>query len=146
MALAELDDINRFLPTDKLRLVEGEDDKYQIEAERIIKAQLANTYSATELGRWTTPTNTPAYIRSVAGRITAALYYRERYAEDIPDVPEYAQLLYDEALHPSTGMIVKIINGTVTLPEVATADRPTDLKFLPDSSSFGPAFAMDMDL
>jgi hypothetical protein len=142
--LASLDDVNVFLADDKLQALDADDNASQLDAERIIKGKLSGTYSPVVLASWTTPVTTPEYIRAVAGRLIAALYYARAYSEETPAVPAYAQGLYDQAM----AMLCKVVEGFVILPEVPTSEQPSiggrldSTDFLPNGDTIGPVFTM----
>jgi hypothetical protein len=116
--LADLDDINTFLPQDKLRASDGDDDinRFQIDVDRVIKGYLTSTYSATTLAAWDDPTTTPAYIRACAGRLIAAFFYRKKLSENNAASADlsYPQRIYNEAME----MLMEVRSGLVDLPEV----------------------------
>jgi hypothetical protein len=143
--LASLEDINLFLPEDKLQMTDAEDDQYQVEVNRMVKAFLSQTFQPTTLAGWDEPTNTPDYVRSIAGRLIAALYYANRTSEEEPDGSAYAQSLYDVAMD----MLRSVRNGTVVLLDVtedseSTVGSLTSDDFYP-TSAVAPAFTMDLD-
>ena len=143
MPLASLDDVNVFLGEDKLQALDADDNSSQLDAERIIKGKLSGTYSPVVLASWSTPVTTPEYIRAIAGRFVAALYYGRTYSEETVTVPAYAQKLYDEAME----MLCKVYDGIVVLPEVPDSEQPsvggrlTGTDFLPNSDT-QPKFTM----
>jgi hypothetical protein len=144
VSLASLDDVNVFLGEDKLQALDADDNSSQLDAERIIKGKLSYIYSPVVLASWTTPPTTPEYIRAIAGRLVAALYYGRAYSEEAVTVPAYAQKLYDEAME----MLCKVYDGIVILPEVPAVDQPTtggrltSGDFMPTSNE-APKFTMN---
>lgn len=116
MALIDDNDIQVHLPVDKLLLEDVPDSVTEVvlDVERIIKGRLSGTFEPLTLAEWSTPNETPEYIRAVGGRLAAALIYRLRTAQDFPDDPEYALNKYNEAM----AMLDLVVAGTVTLPEV----------------------------
>ena len=144
MPLVSLDDINVFLPLDKIEALDADDDTSALDSERIVKGKLAGIFSPTVLAAWSTPATTPAVIRAIAGRLTAALYYARTYSEESLEANEYAQKLYNEAMD----MIQQIKDGDIVLTEVADADQPTsgnnidNATFWPNSTTDGPVFTM----
>ncbi len=144
MALASLDDVNAHLPYDKLAVLPGNQEfaRAQIDTDRVIKGELSTQYLPATLATWADPNSTPTYIRAIAGRLTAAFYYRLRYAEDSRTTPEYAQFKYDEAMM----MLRKVIEGVVLLSEVIEIEPfVSDLRFYPDESAIGPFFTMERE-
>jgi hypothetical protein len=143
MSLATLEDVNVFLGEDKIQALDADDDSSQLDAERIVKGKLSGIYSPVVLASWTTPPTTPQYIRAIAGRLVAALYYARAFSEEAVTVPAYAQKLYDEAMD----MLCKVYDGIVVLPEVPIGDQPTSGgrltgdDFLPNSDT-QPKFTM----
>lgn len=144
MPLVSLDDINVFLPTDKIEALNADDDASVLDAERIVKSKLSGTFSPTVLASWTTAANTPQTIRAIAGRLAAALYYSRTFSEESTQAPQYSQNLYNEAMDMLNG----VADGSIVLPEVATVDQPsignlTSDDFLPNDNSSAAKFTMD---
>ena len=143
MALADRNDVQAHLPPDKLPVQPGNQEiaKADIDTERLIKGVLSAHFLPTTLATWADPDSTPEYIRAIAGRLTAAFYYRLRYAEDQRDDPNYAQFKYDEAMR----MLQMVVDGTVILEEVQDLEPfTTELRFWPDDST-EPYFTMDRE-
>jgi hypothetical protein len=144
--LADLEDINVHLPSDKIEVDSAQYDRLQLDAERIVRGYLAGQVASITLASWTTPESTPELIRAITGRLVAAFWYRERYSEDSLDDPGYAQVKYNEAIL----WLGNIINGTMVLPdsdgEVLVGGVLTELDFWPNDSTPGPAFTMTQDL
>lgn len=144
MSFVTLDDVNVFLPVDKLEALDADNDSAVLDSERIIKAKLSGTFSATTIASWVSPATTPETIRAICGRLVAALYYAKAFSAETPDVPTYAQNLYNDAMN----MLECIKTGDIILPEVPTVDQPTTggtfgaADFLPNASSPGPFFTM----
>lgn len=142
MSLCSLDDINVHLPQDKLQVLNADDDAPQLDAERIIKGTLSDTFSPAELASWSTPATTPEMIRAIAGRFVAALVYARAFSSELAEVPEWAQRLYDDAMNMLNG----IVAGTITLPEVSetpnTGGKLTSDDFYPNDDTPGPFFTM----
>jgi hypothetical protein len=145
--LANLDDVKRWLPDDKLQVTDGSTSNFQVEAYRIIKSQLAGVFKPLTLHGWDSPDHTPMIIRSVAGRLVAAYLYREAYSEDIPTIPEYAQTLYNEAM----SILDKIKAGTLTVVDDndnPIEDNQLDMSpgdFYPNNEAPGPFFSMTQE-
>lgn len=145
--LADLDDIKRWLPDDKLPATDGSTATFQVEAYRIVKSQLAGVFTPVTLSSWADPATTPGIIRSIAGRLIAAYMYREAYSEDVTDVPEYAQLLYDEAID----LMVQIRAGTLTVVDENSEPIASNLldmsseDFYPNDDAPGPYFSMSQE-
>lgn len=116
MALIDDNDVQLHLPVDKLQLSDIPDSLTQIylDVERVIMGSLSGTFAPLTLASWTTPDETPEYIRAIGGRLGAALLYRNRLAQEDPDDPQYAQNKYLEAMT----MLNLVISGAVVLPEV----------------------------
>lgn len=154
MPLATLDDINLWLPADKLVMTDLLDDPYQLDAERIIKGYLSTTYSATTLAGWSDPTvnqasqyYVPSIIRGIAGRFIASFYYGKQFSSESTDVPQYAQKLYDDAWD----LLRKIQSGEIVLTDEAdempdTGVRLSEADFYPNSPDTDPPkFAMSRE-
>jgi hypothetical protein len=144
--LAKLEDANAFLD-EKANMGDGDDDKLQIEANRIIKSMLFGVFTTATLANWSTPSDTPGLIRGIAGRLIAAYYYKEKYSEDTTDIPEYAQDLYNQAI----GMLRDIRAGLLTvLDDTDTPVQDSGLGvnetwFWPNDTTDGPVFTMGME-
>jgi hypothetical protein len=151
MALASLDDINTHLPDDKLTMSESEDELYQIDAERIVKGYLSGVFSPTTLAAWGDPSVTdstengyvPGTVRAIVGRLIAAAFYTKKLAEDVTEVPSYAQKLYDEGI----AMLRAVMTGDIILEDVVeqvtTGGTLTNADFFPNDTTSGPLFTMD---
>lgn len=142
MAWVDDADVQIHLPIDKLLLEEIPDDKAQaVEyGERIVRGYLAGVLEPATIAAWVSPATTPSQIRLVTGLFTAAKIYRLRYSEDSLDDPEYAQVLYNEAM----AMINGIIAGTIILDDVDDVTSGFDNTwFTPnDASTDQPKFRM----
>jgi hypothetical protein len=137
--LASLDDIQTHLPVDKLEVEDTLVDLLQIDVNRTIRGYLSGVYEPATLAAWDDPDDTPGIIRGIAGRLIAAAYYAKRYAEDDPDVPQYAQRLYNEAM----ATLVGVQSGRIILEEVTTevtGDNLTREDFWPNDDTEGPLF------
>lgn len=145
--LASLSEIRKWLPTDKLNIGGGDTDEEQLEAYRLIKSQLWGVFTPVTLASWVDPVTTPPLIQSIAGRLIAAYVYRKAYSEDVTDVPQYAQTLYDEAV----AMLAQIRAGQVTVldssgnPIDTNADTMSADDFYPNDSAPGPYFTMEKE-
>ena len=142
--LANLDDINTFLPTDKLEAKDGDERiaRHQTDVERVIKGYLSSTFTAATLAAWADPGTTPGFIRSIAGRLIAAFHYGRSYSEDLPDWDRtYPQRIYDEAM----AMLELVRTGDVDLgiPDEEAGTQFGSNFFYPGKDS-EPVFTMDM--
>lgn len=142
--LASIDDVNTFLPQDKLSATDGNEEiaRHQIDVDRVIKGYLSSTYSAATLAAWADPDSTPSFIRSIAGRLIAAWHYARKLSEDLPDWDKtYPQRLYDEAM----AMLLGVQNGDVDLgiPGEEAGTVFSNAFFYPDKNT-EPVFTMDM--
>lgn len=144
---ATIEDINAHLPPGKAEIEDAEDDLLQVDAFRFIRSKLIGTFATTTLALWIDPDSTPEVIRAIAGRLIAAKWYMEIYAEDSDEDAAYAQRLYDEAM----SMLQQILDGTITVidptteepyPDVQTG-MLTDASFHPSDDN--PKFTMDME-
>jgi hypothetical protein len=144
--LADLEDINVHLPTDKIEVDSAQYVLLQLDAERIVRGYLAGQVASTTLATWDTPEHTPEIIRAIAGRLVAAFWYRKRYSEDSLEDPQYAQNKYNEAVL----WLQNIINGIMVIPdadgEVPQGGVYTNLDFWPNEGTEGPYFTMSQDL
>lgn len=139
--LASLDDINTHLPTDKLEADDSSVALFQTDVERIVKGYLAGIFSPSTLAAWGDPSTTPGIVRAIAGRLIAAGFYANRYAEDDPDAPVYAQNKYNEAM----GMLMQVQSGALVLADVVEvpAEAFSNLDFWPNDSAPGPLFTIE---
>lgn len=145
--LASLEDINTHLPDDKAKMKDSDDDLFQTDAARYIRSLLAGFYSSTTLSSWDVPANTPELIRGIAGRLIASKWYATLYSEDVSELSEYAQYLYNEANSMidgvRTGTMVVLDSNDVPIPlEGAISLESAD--FLPNNTTEGPFFTMGM--
>lgn len=140
---ASLDDVNRYLPTDKLEMSSPELALFGLDADRIIRGYMAGIFAPTTIALWTSPETTPELLRSIAGRLIAALWYKERYSEDSLEVPAYAQDLYNEAI----AIINGIVSGSIILSDVvevaSTGERFTTDDFFPNAAEGNPMFSVN---
>lgn len=75
--LADTNDLREWLPVGELP-----NSKYQVEAYRIIRTQLAGVFTPVEMHEWVSPATTPTDVRRVAGRLTVALATRDQQLYD----------------------------------------------------------------
>lgn len=142
--LTSLADIGKWLADHKVEATDTNTAEFQITATRLIKSALSGVFLPTTIHAWQTPATTPGQIREIAGELVAAYLYRELYAEDEPGVPEYAQLLYNEA----TGLLNQIRAGSLVVlddddnPIEANASAMSDADFWPNDTTPGPYFRM----
>jgi hypothetical protein len=141
--LASLEDINLHLPSTVLQMDSATEDPYQIDAERIIRGYLSNVFSTATLTSWSTPSNTPQLIRSIAGRLIAAWFYASKVGGETPDWNDYSDQKYKEALD----MLAQIRTGDLVLEEVTEeltiGDSITSADFWPND--LAPVFSMDQE-
>jgi hypothetical protein len=144
--LASLEDINTFLDA-KAKMGDGDDDKLQVEAQRVIKSMLFGVFTPVTLSSWSSPGSTPGTIRGIAGRLIAAYWYKELYSEETSDVPQYAQGLYNEAI----GMLRDIRAGTLTVLTDANESveasglEPDNTWFWPNKTTTPSTFSRDQE-
>jgi hypothetical protein len=144
--LASLSDIDVWLDK-KVAMTDADDDDFQIEAQRLIKATLAGVFTPTTLHDWDSPSDTPGIIRGIAGRLIAAYWYKEKYSEDDTSIPPYAQSLYDEAIL----MLRDIRSGVLTVldengnPIGESGLQANETWFWPNDTTPGPVFTMEME-
>ena len=135
MALCDENDINRFLDGNKVSVSNTDDVDEIRDAEAIIRASLSGVIDSSVMALWLTPSATPEIIRSIAGRLCAAMRYAKLVSEDSEQLSSFAQSLYDQAM----SMLAKIQNGTLIIPELAT----TELSF--DENNYYPTFQTGID-
>lgn len=143
--LANLDDINTHLPTDKIEADDANTELYQVDAARFVRAMLAGTFTPVTLAGWDTPAHTPDLIRGIAGRLIAAKYFATRYAED-SDVSEFATGLYNAAMAYLNGIksgTYVVVDANDVVIAVSGLSLSTDDFWPNDSTSPGPVFTME---
>lgn len=141
--LASLSDIQSWLGDDKIIVTDAMAIKPELEAERLIRGQLAGVFTALTMTSWAAPDDTPELIRGIAGRLTAAFIYRSTYSEEQAEVPEYAQNLYNEAI----SLLKDIKSGAIVVldPDNEPVGESGDiLSFWPDDTTT-PKFTMDQE-
>ena len=140
MPIVDDPDVQVHLPVDKLKIEEIPDDlaKCKLDTERIVRGYLAGVIPAATMALWLTPDDVPEVIRAAAGRLCAALIYRVRYSEQSLDDPEFAQVLYDQAM----AMLQGIIDGDIIVDGVVTSQFDNTY-FFPNDSTGEPKFIMD---
>lgn len=145
--LATLEDVNGFLP-DLVEITDGDDKQFQVDAQRVIKSQLAGVFTPLVLTGWDTPANTPQLIRGIAGRLIAAKWYSIEFSQETTEIPRYAQGLYNEAI----AMLADIKRGALIV--VDDSNNPigtgseldlTSADINPNNSSPEPVFTMGME-
>lgn len=142
MAYAALSDVNVHLPDDKAQAQDADIINLNIDAQRLIKARLANTYELPVLAAWATPDDTPELIREIAGKLVAAKFYANLVAEDEADGSQFAQNLYDEAI----ATLEEIRQGLLTIidPDGNPIDNLSfiEASFLPNNLTQPPSFSV----
>lgn len=139
---ADLKDVNTHLPQDKLPMDSSELPLFGLDADRIIRGYVGGVISIITINAWADPDTTPELIRAIAGRLIAAAFYSERYAENSNEDAAYAQGLYNQAI----GQLMGIQNGTVVVIDpggttIETTSAGLDnTMFKPNDSSLAPAF------
>jgi hypothetical protein len=132
MAFASLEDINQHLPENSLVITDLIDDPWQTDAERIIRGYLSNVYSSTTLASWTTPSNTPGLIRSIAGRFIAAWFYASKVSGEVAEWNEYSDFKYKEGI----ALLEQVQSGDLVLievtEEITTGDSISSADFWPN--------------
>jgi hypothetical protein len=140
MPIVDDADVQIHLPVDKLKVEEIPDDlsDAKSDAERIIRGYLAGVIDSATLATWLTPATTPAIVRAIGGRLTAALIYRVRYSEASLNDPEYAQNKYNEAMT----MLQNIIDGSLIVEGVPDTTVVDNTYFWPNNTTDEPVFTM----
>lgn len=142
--LASLEDINTHLPEDKAEMLDADQSIFQIDVSRYIKGLLSGVFTPVVLFGWDSPAHTPEIIRGIAGRLIAAKWYAKLYSEDATSVPEYAQLLYNEA----RDMLMGVRNGELAVLDAnsvviaVTGLRLSSDDFWPNDTTGEPKFSM----
>lgn len=131
-------DIQTFLGEDKIRVTDANSRKVKVEADRLIRGQLAGVFTLVTLASWSSPETTPELIRGISGRLCAAFLYREIYSEEQTEIPQYAQELYNEAIQ----MLLDIKTGNLTVIGVDDGEVPSSAGILSFWSTV-PVFTMD---
>lgn len=132
-------DIQSWLGEDKIEVTDGLSRKAKVDADRLIRGQLAGVFTLVTLSSWATPDDTPELIRGISGRLSAAFIYRELYSEETTTIPQYAQELYNEAIQ----MLLDIKTGNLV---VIGVDESTEVPSSAGMLSFwptAPVFTMD---
>lgn len=142
--LATLEDVNGFLP-DLVEITDGDDRQLQIDAQRVIKSQLAGVFSPLILTGWDNPVDTPQLIRGIAGRLIAAKFYAQQLSQENVLIPAYSQGLYNEAIAMlvmiKTGQMVVVDNNNVAIATGAlTALTSADM--YPNNLAPDPMFSL----
>lgn len=143
--LADLEDINTFLPQEKLDATDGnpEINRFQVDIDRAIKGYLSSVYSQATLTAWADPDNTPVYIRGIAGRLIAALWYASKLRTQGDWDKSYPQFIYNQGMD----MLEMVRTGAVILIEVTDEVAGTAFgraQFWPNATTAPPKFTMDM--
>lgn len=142
--LADLEDVNGFLP-DLIEMNDGSDRQYQIDAQRVIKSQLAGMFTPLVLTGWDTPAHTPELIRGIAGRLIAAKFYSIQFSQETTEVPRFAQNLYNEAISMladiKRGTLIVVDSNNEPIDSGGTLDLSSDDLF-PNDAATGPVFTM----
>lgn len=142
--LASNEDINGFLPDDKLEATDANSSAFQVDAVQLIRGQLASSFTPTVLASWADPTSTPQLIRQIAARLIAAQIYKKAYSEERSQIPEYAQDLYNQAIE----MLREIRAGNLIVLDTSGNPIATDSLALGsddlgvNNSTDGPFFTM----
>lgn len=142
--LASNQDVNGWLTDDKLEATDANSAPLQLDAYRLIRGQLASSFTPVVLSGWINPATTPDQIRAIAGRLIAAYLYRKVYSEDSVTIPPYAQELYNEAIQ----MLADIRAGVITLIDVngnpidGSTEGLSQSDFWPNNTSDPPYFTM----
>lgn len=142
--LASNEDVNGFLPEDKLEATEANSSQFQVDAVQLIRGQLASSFAPTILAGWDTPDHTPKLIRQIAARLIAASIYKKAYSEERSQLPNYAQDLYDTAIEwlreirAGNMIVLDDSDNPIAVDNLAmSADD-----FFPNASTEGPFFTM----
>lgn len=149
MALSNASDVNVWLDGTNVFVTDADDNGEQDQVDAMIRAHLGNVIPASVTDTWnmTTPASVPPIIRSIAGRLVAAIRYGKLTSENEQGVSPYAQRLWNLAVAELNG----IVEGRITIPEVdeALVDLGSHIgaiNFYPnDSLLTGPKFGMDSE-
>jgi hypothetical protein len=143
--LASNQDVNGFLPDDKLQATDSNSSIFQVDAVQLIRGQLASSFAPTILVGWDSPDDTPVLVRQIAARLIAAQIYKKAYSEERSQLPQYAQDIYDQAIE----MLQQIRSGALIITDSDGNPIATDLLnldsddvFPNNASTDGPYFTM----
>lgn len=139
---ASISDIQTWPREDRIDVNAVNSEKPAIEADRLIRAQLAGVFTPVVVATWVDPSTTPELIRSISGRLAAAYLIRNLYSEEGNAVPEYATELYVEGV----GMLAAIRSGNLTVVDgagVPITEATSDISFWPNDTTDGPYFTMN---
>lgn len=138
---ASISDIQTWPREDRIDVNSVNSEKAGIDADRLIRAQLAGVFTPIVITSWADPNSTPELIRAIAGRLTAAFLIRNLYSEEGNAVPEYATELYVEGVQ----MLAGIRSGNLTVVDAAgvpVSNTGNDISSWPDDTTDGPYFTM----
>lgn len=142
--LASYEDVDGFLPEDKLEANDANASQFQVDAVQLIRGQLASSFAPTVLVGWSDPSNTPYLIRQIAARLIASQVYKKVYSEERSQLPEYAQDLYNQAIE----MLREIRAGNLIILDTSGEPITTDELAMssddiwPNNLTEGPFFTM----
>lgn len=121
--LVELEDINQFLPKDKLTLAE-EDREVALEstAKEVVLSSLAPRFDTDE---WISKQTTPNLVVSIIGMFVAGWIYNRQYGADATDDSGYGNVLLAQA----NALIQGLVGGSLDIDSPAIAgDTPSYLE------------------
>lgn len=142
--LADITDVQTYLPTDRIPTDAGDIAGYQLSVERIVKGYLVGIFTASTMAAWTTPTTTPQIIREVAARMIAGYRYRDRTSEETPGGIEettYGQRLYNEAMMMLNDIRAGNLDVIGTDEVLIDTSSTSDIAGFPDNTTT-PTFTM----
>lgn len=142
--LADITDVQTYLPADRIPTDAGDIAGYQLSVERIVKGYLVGIFTASTMAAWTTPTTTPQIIREVAARMIAGYRYRDRTSEETPGGIEettYGQRLYNEAMMMLNDIRAGNLDVIGTDEVLIDTSSTSDIAGFPDNTTT-PTFTM----
>ncbi len=147
--LANIEDVQSWFTEDRLLLEADDELTEEINVSNEVLSQVASRY---DVSIWVTRATTPSLIKSVISARVAAIRYREHYADQLDNEPNYADWLDKWFMMTLDGIIsgqIQLLDATDLTEALDSAGPvywPTDASSI-DDPPFGPgegppAFAM----
>lgn len=143
--LADLNDINTWLPVEVAPATDPNTNLLQIQVARMIRAQLSRVIDPVTMATWISPDETPDTIKLVASKLIAAYHFFNEVKKESFEIPanNFGQIEYNEAM----AILQQVITGDIIIPDViitGTNDLSTADFFPVDATD--RAFTMGMNL